>query len=450
MVTTVKPPKRGIVMAVAAMLSSAARVEAFETVGRSSSVIRPPFRGGCGTFFSSTYSTLSSSRCSLEETDFARDSISSSRSNNSAARMGDDDRNPRAFFERIGSPRYIAAPMVEHSEAAFRYLVRRHGTHLAYTQMIHSGRFAPEKADKFREQRFDGTGEEEDRPLIVQFCGNDPDTVVQAARHVEDRVDAVDLNLGCPQKIARKGDYGAFLLPRPDLCEKIVSVMSRELAVPVTVKIRALENDQDTLDLVRRLEGAGAQLLTVHGRTVRQAKTQQGMANWDIIRQVKEAVSIPVVGNGGVRTRADAEQLLEVTGADAVMSSEGLLEDPSLFDRDSTPLDDLEGVEVAHRILSLSAEYMELTRRFPTPMMSIKGHLFKMMYRLLMCHHDLRDRLAYWEADAAVAESVVNEICWRYGFDPIARRPLDGAMTEDVMIISPKSWYHRHRQADCN
>lgn len=100
-------------------------------------------------------------------------------------------------------------------------------------------------------------------------------------------------------------------------------------------------------------------LSKVHGRTVRQAKTQQGMANWDIIRQVKEAVSIPVVGNGGVRTRADAEQLLEVTGADAVMSSEGLLEDPSLFDRDSTPLDDLEGVEVCMLIyLFFSALYL--------------------------------------------------------------------------------------------
>lgn len=84
----------------------------------------------------------------------------------------------------------------------------------------------------------------------------------------------------------------------------------------------------------------------VHGRTVHQAKTAQGAANWDIIGKVKRAVLIPVVANGGVETRADAERLLEATGADAVMSSEGLLEDPGLFDRDLTPMDQLEGVEV--------------------------------------------------------------------------------------------------------
>lgn len=84
----------------------------------------------------------------------------------------------------------------------------------------------------------------------------------------------------------------------------------------------------------------------VHGRTVRQAKTTQGVANWDIIGKVKNAVSIPVVGNGGVETRADAERLLVATGADAVMSSEGLLEDPSLFDAELAPMDQLQGVEV--------------------------------------------------------------------------------------------------------
>lgn len=84
----------------------------------------------------------------------------------------------------------------------------------------------------------------------------------------------------------------------------------------------------------------------MHGRTVRQAKTTQGVANWDIIGKVKNAVSIPVVANGGVETLRDAEQLLEATGADAVMSSEGLLEDPALFDGTLTPMNQLQGVEV--------------------------------------------------------------------------------------------------------
>lgn len=85
----------------------------------------------------------------------------------------------------------------------------------------------PASADKFRARHFDGVDELEDRPLITQFCGNNPDTVVRAARHIENRCDAVDLNLGCPQKIAKKGNYGAFLLSKPQLCEDIVATMSR-------------------------------------------------------------------------------------------------------------------------------------------------------------------------------------------------------------------------------
>eukprot|EP00752_Nemacystus_decipiens_P010181 g9072.t3 len=343
------------------------------------------------------------------------------------ARPEESEAHVPSFYERLGSPRFIAAPMVEQSEAAFRYLVRRHGCDLAYTQMIHAKRFAPDNAGKFRAQRFDGVDDQEDRPLITQFCGNDPDTVVRAARHVEHRCDAIDLNLGCPQNIAKKGNYGAFLLPNPQLCEDIVSAMSRELSVPVTVKIRVQDNESDTLDLARRLEGAGAQLLTVHGRTLSSKKTTQGAANWDIIRKVKNVVSIPVVANGGVETGADAERLLQETGADAVMSSEGLLENPGLFDRNWTPMEELRGVEVAHRILSLAAEYMELVKRFPAPMVSIKGHLFKMLYRLLECHHDLRARLGHRECDAVEADVIVREMCQRYYFDPDARVPLEGA-----------------------
>ncbi|CAM9364638.1 unnamed protein product, partial [Hapterophycus canaliculatus] len=300
-------------------------------------------------------------------------------------------------------------------------------------------------AGKFRKRHFDGVDEQGDRPLIVQFCGNDPDIVVRAARLVEDRCDAVDLNLGCPQKIAKKGNYGAYLLPNPKLCEDIVSKMNRELSVPVTVKIRAQEKESDTLDLARRLEGAGAELLTVHGRTVSSKKTTQGAANWDIIRKVKEAVSIPIVANGGIETGADAARLLRETGSDAVMSSEGLLENPALFDGNLTPMEELQGVEVAHRILLLTTEYMELAKQFRAPMIAVKGHLFKMLYRLLECHHDLRGRLAYWRCDAVEADAVVREMCHRYHFDPDTRKPLEGPPDTSDLRVSPKLWYRRHR-----
>ncbi|CAM9895118.1 unnamed protein product [Ectocarpus sp. 12 AP-2014] len=128
------------------------------------------------------------------------------------------------------------------------------------------------------------------------------------------------------------------------------------------------------------------------------------------------------------------------------MSSEGLLENPALFDNDLIPMEELQGVEVAHRILSFTTEYMELVKRYPAPMISIKGHLFKMLYRLLECHHDLRARLGHYHCDAMEADVIVRELCHRYFFDPDTRTPLDGAMDTSGLRVSPKQWYRRHRK----
>jgi len=114
------------------------------------------------------------------------------------------------WFRALGSPTMVCAPMVEASELAFRMLVRRYGAQLAYTPMLHAGQML--KARSYMSQNF--TTCPGDRRLIAQFCGNDPEVLLNAAKMVQDRVDAVDLNLGCPQGIARKGHYGAFLLRR--------------------------------------------------------------------------------------------------------------------------------------------------------------------------------------------------------------------------------------------
>ena len=108
---------------------------------------------------------------------------------------------------------------------------------------------------------------ETDRPLVVQFCANDPDILLNAARLVEGHCDAVDINLGCPQGIARKGNYGSFLLEKTELIVSMVTKLKQNLKVPVTCKIRCLPSEADTLFLARAIEKAGASLLTVHGRT---------------------------------------------------------------------------------------------------------------------------------------------------------------------------------------
>ena len=177
----------------------------------------------------------------------------------------------RALLSSCGSPVLMAAPMVNASEQAFRLLARRHGAHVCFTPMLHS-RLMVESEGYRRNAMADVLGDGTDAPLIVQFCGNDPDTLLSAGRFVEKHCVAVDINLGCPQGIARKGRYGAFLLTETSLLEDIVLNLSGNLAVPVTCKIRLLNTLDATIDLAQRLERAGCAMLTVHGRTKEEMK----------------------------------------------------------------------------------------------------------------------------------------------------------------------------------
>ena len=112
------------------------------------------------------------------------------------------------LYRKMGSPKFVVAPMVDQSELPFRMLCRKYKADLAYTPMFHAGLFST--GATYREKHF--TTCAEDRPLTVQFCANNPDTLLAAAKHVEDQCDAVDINLGCPQGIAKRGHYGSFLL----------------------------------------------------------------------------------------------------------------------------------------------------------------------------------------------------------------------------------------------
>eukprot|EP00919_Chromeraceae_sp_WS-2016_P010276 GHVR01024125.1.p1 GENE.GHVR01024125.1~~GHVR01024125.1.p1 ORF type:complete len:205 (-),score=46.12 GHVR01024125.1:119-685(-) len=155
------------------------------------------------------------------------------------------------FWESIGSPRHVLAPMVDHSELPFRMLTRRYGVGVCYTPMINSKMFCEHK--KYRQQVF--TSCVGDRPLIAQFCGDNPDTIVKAAKMIEKDVDAVDLNLGCPQGIARRGHYGSYLLKETELVKRIVRSMCEGLCVPVCVKFRKVSDDIiDTITLAKELQ----------------------------------------------------------------------------------------------------------------------------------------------------------------------------------------------------
>ncbi|OLE53161.1 MAG: hypothetical protein AUG51_14520 [Acidobacteria bacterium 13_1_20CM_3_53_8] len=172
-----------------------------------------------------------------------------------------------------------------------------------------------------------------DRPLFVQFCANKPEELLEAARHVESYCDAVDLNLGCPQGIARSGHYGAFLQEDWDTIYNLINKLHVELSVPVTAKMRVLETKERTLEYAKMILSAGASIITVHGRRREQKGHNMGTADWSYIRYLRDNLPQDTVifANGNILNRNDLAPCLEATGADGVMSAEGNLSDPTIF-----------------------------------------------------------------------------------------------------------------------
>lgn len=174
-----------------------------------------------------------------------------------------------------------------------------------------------------------------DRPLFVQFCANDPDEFLQAAHYVAPYCDAVDLNLGCPQGIAKKGHYGAFLQEDWDLIYKLINKLYNELSVPITVKFRIQESKEKTLEYAKMILSAGASIIAVHGRRREQKGHETGVADWTYIRYLRDNLPPETVifANGNILNHNDIEPCLEATGADGVMSAEGNLSDPTIFSK---------------------------------------------------------------------------------------------------------------------
>lgn len=242
---------------------------------------------------------------------------------------------PYDFWREIGSPRFVVAPMVDNSDLAFRMQTRRYGAELTFTQMLNSNMFVQSK--ECRANLFEVCPE--DRPLFTQIAGHDPQTMLAAAKLVEDHCDAVDINLGCPQSIAKRGRYGAFLMEELELLDQIVRTMVNGLKIPVTCKTRIYKDDFETsIRLCETLVNAGASVLTIHGRTRDEKGCFVGACDWDMIRRIKEhfakkEIPIPIIANGGIENLDDVLRCLEYTKADAVMTSEAILENPAIFSR---------------------------------------------------------------------------------------------------------------------
>lgn len=222
----------------------------------------------------------------------------------------------------------ILAPMAGVTDLPFRLLCKEQGAGLLCMEMVSA------KAIYFNNKNTEEllTIDDREPPVSLQLFGSDPDIISEMAKKIENRPFSIlDINMGCPvPKVAGNGE-GSALMKNPKLVEEIVSKTAKAIKKPVTVKIRKGFDDEhiNAVEIARIAESAGAAAVAVHGRTREQYYS--GKADWDIIRQVKEAVKIPVIGNGDVTSPEAARQLMETTGCDGIMIGRGAQGNPWIF-----------------------------------------------------------------------------------------------------------------------
>ncbi len=225
----------------------------------------------------------------------------------------------------IENPVFLA-PMAGVTDRAFRRICRQFGCGMVYTEMVSAKGIYYQDKKTASLMRIDP----EEQPAAVQIFGSDPAVVGETVKKAEESgALLIDLNMGCPApKIVNNGD-GSALMKHPELAGKIVAAAVKNTKLPVTVKIRKGWNFETAVEFAKILEENGAAAITVHGRTREQFYS--GRADWDVIRRVKENVSIPVIGNGDIFQAADAERMLSETGCDGIMVARGAQGNPFLF-----------------------------------------------------------------------------------------------------------------------
>jgi tRNA-dihydrouridine synthase 1 len=422
----------------------------------------------------------------------------------------------------------VIAPMVAASDYAFRCLVRQYShVDLVYTQMLHARQLIEDgkSGHAFRQNHLDiyeysttnerslvpllpcqldfleGLDQEEQQqaivlpgewqryttgPVVVQLAGNDVDTVVAAAQlvyeHTNGQVAGIDLNCGCPQGIARKGRYGAFLMERqPERVIEILTALREHLPrqIAVSCKMRLPLSDDLLYTRIPQLLDTGIDFLTIHARTIHENKTlvrasntnrlklvidiaQQHHRQKQMLKQQLQGSSgspitdlvFPIIANGGIETFDDVERVRQATGAVAAMSSEALLENPGLFagSISSSSLSWRRSFQMARDYLKWCAVYPPLPGVMGSVGPIVRGHLFKMLHSFLNEQHDLRFELASNQgrrnSSLQGLQALVEELYSRYNAlseQELEQRPCCSSNPQERREVS---WYRRHWKAN--
>ncbi len=249
---------------------------------------------------------------------------------------------------------FSLAPLAGYTDLPFRLLCRSHGAGLCFSEMVscHGLCLGQEKTRALL------CSEPGDQPLAIQLFGSEPEIMGRAAALVSTHVAQIlDINMGCPvRKVVRKG-AGAALMKDPARAAAIIRAVCANTTLPVTVKFRSGWNDITAPEFARMAEQAGAAAVTVHARTW--AQGFGGRADWRVIAQVRQAVTIPVIGNGDILCYEDGERMMAETGCDGVMVGRGALGNPWVFTRAGRPATLEQRLPAMRRHLALTRRYLQ-------------------------------------------------------------------------------------------
>ncbi len=225
--------------------------------------------------------------------------------------------------------RLFLAPMSNVTTLPFRLLCKRYGASVVYSEMINADAYLMASPKTKKRLMF----LEEERPIGIQMFGSRIDVVVKAAKKIESELkpDLIDINIGCPSYEVMKTGAGAALLNDLPRISGLIGKLSSSISIPLTCKMRIKNNEEETLEIAKAIEKAGAGALTVHGRTAKQKYS--GKSNWDIIKKIKEELIIPVILNGDVTDERSAENAFSYTKCDAIMIGRAAVGNPYLFKR---------------------------------------------------------------------------------------------------------------------